>query len=209
MNLVKPFKHFDTYAHFLTKKISANSSNTMYRVNNGAFQTGTPEILWEHFVLIHDIGQIWNRGRFYNYQTSYASLAKIAKKTFEPYETPINPSATGKYELKAVVTCTDGSTYERYSEITVANPRSPFKNTPAVLPGKVEAENFDCGPEGISFHDANSNKQGTGASYRTDITGIDVEKGGTGYTVGYTQVGEWMEYTVDVQKDGYYSYDIM
>ena len=86
MNLVKPFKHFDTYAHFLTKKISANSSNTMYRVNNGALKTGTPEILWEHFVLIHDIGQIWNRGRFYNYQTSYASLAKIAKKTFEPYD---------------------------------------------------------------------------------------------------------------------------
>ena len=86
MNLVKPFKHFDTYAHFLTKKISANSSNTMYRVNNGALNTGTPEILWEHFVLIHDIGQIWNRGRFYNYQTSYASLAKIAKKTFEPYD---------------------------------------------------------------------------------------------------------------------------
>ena len=87
MNLVKPFKHFDTYAHFLTKKISANSSNTMYRVNNGEeVKIGRPDILWEHFVLIHDIGQIWNRGRFYNYQTSYASLAKIAKKTFEPYD---------------------------------------------------------------------------------------------------------------------------
>ena len=86
MNLVKPFKHFDTYAHFLTKKISANSSNTTYRVNNGVLEAGTPEILWEHFVLIHDIGQIWNRGRFYNHQTSYAALAKIAKKTFEPYD---------------------------------------------------------------------------------------------------------------------------
>lgn len=84
-DLLKPFKHFDTYAHFLTKKISANSSNTTYRVNNGAEETGTPDILWEHFVLIHDIGQIWNRGRLYNYQTSYAALAKIAKKTFEPY----------------------------------------------------------------------------------------------------------------------------
>lgn len=85
MDLLKPFKHFDTYAHFLTKKISANSSNTTYRVNNGVLEAGTPEILWEHFVLIHDIGQIWNRGRFYNHQTSYAALAKIAKKTFEPY----------------------------------------------------------------------------------------------------------------------------
>ena len=85
-NLLKPFKHFDTYAHFLTKKISADSSNTTYRVNNGILEAGTPDILWENFVLIHDIGQIWNRGRFYNHQTSYATLAKIAKKTFEPYD---------------------------------------------------------------------------------------------------------------------------
>lgn len=85
-NLLKPFKHFDTYAHFLTKKISADSSNTTYRVNNGVLEAGTPDILWENFVLIHDIGQIWNRGRFYNHQTSYATLAKIAKKTFEPYD---------------------------------------------------------------------------------------------------------------------------
>lgn len=85
-NLLKPFKHFDTYAHFLSKKISADSSNTTYRVNNGVLEAGKPDILWEHFVLIHDIGQIWNRGRFYNHQTSYATLAKIAKKTFEPYD---------------------------------------------------------------------------------------------------------------------------
>ena len=84
-DLLKPFKHFDTYAHFLTKKISANSSNTKYRINNGSLQTGTTEILWQHFVLIHDIGQIWNRGRFYSHQKSYGTLAKIAKNTFKPY----------------------------------------------------------------------------------------------------------------------------
>ena len=82
--LSKPFKHFDTYANFLTKKISADSSNTTYRINNGALQTGTPEILWENFVLIHDIGQIWNRGRFYNHQPS--SISKMAKNAFEGYD---------------------------------------------------------------------------------------------------------------------------
>ena len=85
-NLLKPFKHYHTYAHFLSKKISADSSNTTYRVNNGVLEAGTPDILWDNFVLIHDIGQIWNRGRFYNHQASYATLAKIAKKTFEPYD---------------------------------------------------------------------------------------------------------------------------
>ena len=85
-NLIKPFKHFDTYTHFLSKKIAADSSNTTYKVNNGSVTTGTPDILWENFVLIHDTGQIWNRGRLYDYKNSYSQLAKIAKKTFEPYD---------------------------------------------------------------------------------------------------------------------------
>lgn len=84
-DLKRPFKHFDTEALFLEKKISANSSNSAYTINNGVIQSGTPDILWQDFVLIHDIGQIWNRGRFYNYQKSYNSLAKYAKNTFEPY----------------------------------------------------------------------------------------------------------------------------
>lgn len=85
-DLKKPFKHFDTITNFWDHKPSADSSNTKYISQNGAINTGTPGILWSDFVLIHDIGQIWNRGRFYNYKNSYASLSKIAKKTFEPYD---------------------------------------------------------------------------------------------------------------------------
>lgn len=85
-NLKKPFKHFDTVANFWSHKPSANSSNTKYISQDGVVSTGTPGVLWSDFVLIHDIGQIWNRGRFYNYQKSYKALYKIAKKTFEPYD---------------------------------------------------------------------------------------------------------------------------
>ena len=85
-DLKKPFKHFDTITNFWDHKPSADSSNTKYITQDGVINTGTPGILWSDFVLIHDIGQIWNRGRFYNYKNSYASLSKIAKKTFEPYD---------------------------------------------------------------------------------------------------------------------------
>lgn len=85
-NLQKPFKHFDTITNFWNNKPSADSSNTKYLTESGKVTTGTPGILWQNFVLIHDIGQIWNRGRFYNYQQSYVALSKIAKKTFEPYD---------------------------------------------------------------------------------------------------------------------------
>lgn len=118
------------------------------------------------------------------------------------------PTALGKQELKAVVTTTDGSSWTRYSEITVCNPRAPYKNTIAKVPGTIQLENFDSGADGIAFHDNNSQKQGDGASYRSDTGGIDVIKCGTGYGIGYTEVGEWMEYTVDVTEAGLYAYDL-
>ena len=118
------------------------------------------------------------------------------------------PSALGSKELKAVVTCTDGFIWTRYSSITVCNARAPYKNMAAKLPGKVEFENFDSGADGIAFHDMNSQRQdNTGSSYRTD-TGIDIGKAGTNYEVGYTEAGEWMEYTLDVQEAGLYNFDI-
>ncbi|MCQ2221623.1 MAG: endo-1,4-beta-xylanase, partial [Prevotella sp.] len=140
--------------------------------------------------------------------TSSTKGTLVSTMTEAPYEAFYTPSTTGSKTLKAVVTTTDGSTYERYGAVTSCNPRAAYKNTPQELPGVLQAENFDTGADGIAFHDSNSSKQGTGSSYRTDTGGIDVEKGGTGYTVGYTEVGEWMEYTVNVKEAGIYSYDI-
>lgn len=138
----------------------------------------------------------------------YAKNMLLATMTEEPYITTYTPTATGDQELKAVVTCTDGETYTRYSMINVCNARSPFKTTLPKLPGTLQMENFDKGGDGIAFHDTNSNKEGDGASYRTDAGGIDVVKGGSGYAVGYTQAGEWMEYTVNIDEPGYFTYSI-
>ncbi len=138
----------------------------------------------------------------------YAKGELIATMTEAPYIAQYTPTSIGSVELKAVVTTTDGSVYQRYSTITACNPRSPFRNTPAELPGVLQCENFDQGADGVAFHDNNSSKQGSASSYRSDVTGIDVESGGTGYCVGYGEVGEWMEYTVNVKEAGLYAYEI-
>lgn len=138
----------------------------------------------------------------------YVKNQLVSTMTEEPYIATYTPTVNGAHELKAVVTCTDGTTFTRYSNITASNPRAPYKNIIAELPGVIQAENFDSGAEGIAFHDANANKEGDGASYRSDAGGVDVVKGGTGYAIGYTQVGEWMEYTVDVKEAGMYAYTI-
>ncbi len=121
-----------------------------------------------------------------------------------PYLYTFTPEELGRYDLKAIVTTTDGETYSRVGGFTNYKPRTTYKENPTELPGTIEAEDFDMGPEGIAFHE--SDTQNEGVSYRTDEVGVDIVTGNGGYALGYTAVGEWLEYTVDVKEAGYYDF---
>jgi hypothetical protein len=79
---------------------------------------------------------------------------------------------------------------------------SPYHGTPSAIPGVIEAEDFDLGGAGLAYSDSNL---GNGPGYyRTDVD-VDIERYATGkYNIGYTAGGEWLNYTVDVQKTGEY-----
>lgn len=84
--------------------------------------------------------------------------------------------------------------------------RSPFKGEIS-LPGTIEAENFDKGGEGITFHDSDPENMG-GAEYRSDNDiAVDIEECNGGYAVSWLSSGEWIEYTVNVTKAGKYTYE--
>ncbi|MDO5481504.1 MAG: endo-1,4-beta-xylanase [Bacteroidaceae bacterium] len=136
----------------------------------------------------------------------YVKNQLFCTMTEAPYTTEYTPEALGKYDLKAVVVATDGTEYERISSFTAYNPRSPFKGEIA-LPGTLQAEDFDAGADGISYHDSDTKKEGDASSYRTNGGGVDIVKGNNGNAIGYTATGEWLEYTVNVEKAGIYSYD--
>ena len=81
--------------------------------------------------------------------------------------------------------------------------RAPFGGTPVALPGTVEAEDYDAGGEGLTYHDADADNV-TGA-YRPD-EGVDIEaRADGGYHVAYVEPGEWIEYTVDVPETARYT----
>ncbi len=124
--------------------------------------------------------------------------------TTTPYVTRYVPKTTGKYNLKAVVYANDGTRYERLAGFTAYNPRKPHKTMN--LPGTIQAEDFDEGPEGIAYHDSNSDSEGDASGYRSDGSGVDIVQGNGGYAIGYTSNGEWMEYTVNVNEAGVYTY---
>ena len=127
----------------------------------------------------------------------------IATLTTAPYTFDFTPTETGEIALKAVVTTTDGETYERYGAIRVYNQRVPYRSME--LPGTIEAENFDKSGEGATFHDSDSKDEGK-SGYRSDNEGVDIVTGNGGYAIGYTAAGEWLEYSVNVKSSGTYDY---
>ena len=80
------------------------------------------------------------------------------------------------------------------------------------IPGMIEMENYDEGGQSVSFSDKDFVNEGN--VYRED--GVDVvgigcsdtlnTKDCKGYAVGFTQAGEWLEYTVNVAAAGEYAF---
>ena len=122
------------------------------------------------------------------------------------YTTSYTPAEKGDYTIKAVVTATDGTQYERYSGFTVYGSREPY-NGVKQIPGIIEAEDFDSGAEGFTFHDSDNTNEGDVKNYRKDGEGVDLVKGNGGTVIGYTAQGEWLEYTVNVTQAGEYEFE--
>ena len=127
---------------------------------------------------------------------STAGPAEVAKKLFINY---VNYSPAGYFE---------GWTPDRN--------RRPFRDN--VIPGTIEAEDFDYGGEGVAYHygagesqrqeamDKNaSDGKGRDYVYRTEWVRINREFGAIQNLSG----GDWFEYTVNVLEDGDYQLESM
>lgn len=116
----------------------------------------------------------------------YVNDELVETMTEEPYIVNYTASKTGDCTTKAVVTATDGSTYERYGYFKVQKgaKRSPYNDVVPQLPGTIDVTAYDNGMSGVSYYNA------------------------TRSLTSATKNGQWMEYTVDVQEDGYYTMDV-
>ncbi|SHK64530.1 Carbohydrate binding module (family 6) [Fibrobacter sp. UWT2] len=90
-----------------------------------------------------------------------------------------------------------------------AVPQTPYKEVAAKIPGKIEAENYDVGGHNKAFYD--NDRENQGKAYRedeVDVVDISDSKCGdaacAGYAIGYTNDGEWVEYTINVTADAKY-----
>ena len=136
----------------------------------------------------------------------YANNLLIGTLTEAPYTLVFYPAEKGSYSITAIATDAEGKEKTSAAKtLKVNGKRLPYKSVIAI-PGVIEAENFDKGGEGLSFHDSDSNDEGD-AKYRTDNEGLDLVKGNKGTAIGYTANGEWTEYSVNVTEPGEYTYE--
>lgn len=137
----------------------------------------------------------------------YANGELVSTATSAPYVFSYNPTKEGYVRLNAVVTDTEGKEYKRVGGVTIHSARSPYAGAIAV-PGTLEAENFDNGQDGITFHD-NDNKNSGDNNYRENVGGVDFKTENDGVVISNTFGEEWLEYTVDVKEAGLYEYEVV
>jgi Big-like domain-containing protein/carbohydrate binding protein with CBM6 domain len=136
-----------------------------------------------------------------------------AEVTNEPYSVSWNTTlvANGSHTLAAVARDAAGNTAtSSVVSVSVSNfappgTRSPYNGAPALVPGILEAENFDLGGQGVAYDDLTPGNQG--GLYRTTEDGdiiASCDPAGGGYVVNNFQTGEWMEYTITVAQSGTY-----
>ncbi|MCR6638788.1 MAG: glycoside hydrolase N-terminal domain-containing protein [Sporocytophaga sp.] len=89
------------------------------------------------------------------------------------------------------------------------NNTTPYNGIPHVIPGRIEAEEYDDGGEGFAYREANKNGNEGGVIFRNDEVDIESTMDEEGkYNIGYILNGEWLLYTVNVTKSGKYNLDL-
>jgi len=133
---------------------------------------------------------------------------KLGEASGAPYTYEWTDVSEGSYEISAVATDNDQKTSSASITIKVNVPQGPYNGTAHIIPGKIEFEEFDVGGNGSAYNDATPGTEVNPApDFRTDED-VDIETctdDGGGYNLGWTAVGEWTEYTVDVKNAGTYT----
>jgi hypothetical protein len=86
--------------------------------------------------------------------------------------------------------------------------QTPFGGSPRAIPGTIQAEDFDNGGQGCAYSDTTVANEG--GAYRTGEQ-VDIQPttdAGGGNNVGWTQPGEWLEYTVAIASGGSYRLEL-
>jgi alpha-L-fucosidase len=140
-----------------------------------------------------------NDNQIWKIDDAHNDLFKISNKQFPNMILSVSaPLAEGN--KAGLLESKNGSSFAwKFVEVCETK-QEAFK--PHTVPCTIEAEDFDSGCPGDAYYDRDDVNEG--GQYRLD-QGVDIEKcAAGGYNVGWTNAGEWMAYTVTVNKTSAY-----
>lgn len=175
--------------------------------------TLTDNILFEtinkNTFIVRPVGGAALSGK-YSYQTSIVNFSPdqplLANTTYEI----VIPAGGMKDYAGNPTTTTFTSYFSTGPSInTPIVEQKPFKGSPHVIPGRIQAEEYDLGGEGVAYHEADANGNQGGATLRNDEVDIEVTADAEGgHNIGYALQEEWLEYTVNVLNTKNYSLEL-
>lgn len=167
------------------------------------YQDSIVRVRWQNNSTDHDSIIIQRKLGTELHFTNYATL-KPDTTTF--YD--VKPAISKYYDYRVIAHYNDtadiySQPYRVFFPEWVKPVREPFNDTLMVIPGLIEAEDFDKGGEGLSYHETdNLNIAG---DYRPDEAVDIYDRLGDGFHIGNVIEGEWYEYSVDIASEGWYS----
>jgi hypothetical protein len=125
------------------------------------------------------------------------------------------PLIAGTYVMKFIKI--DGGLNLDYIEFVSQKPYEGTAypdGTPHPVPGVIQAEHFDDGGEGVAYHDSDPGHHNAELGQSNPIredSDVEIEActdcGDDNYNIGFAENGEWLKYTVNVEKTGVYDID--
>ncbi len=113
----------------------------------------------------------------------------------------------GNYAFQVDVTDDNGAVSHDVMRLAVTS-RTSYSGSPHSIPGLIQAEDFDNGGEGVSYHDTTvGNSKG---DYRTDVD-VDIKlltSQPENHYIADGAASEWLEYSVSVAQTGLYSINL-
>jgi alpha-L-fucosidase len=132
-------------------------------------------------------------------ENSYNGLLKISNKQFPTRILSINTGLT--IGNKASLLNSDKGSFFGWKLKEVCEiVQSAYK--PLFIPGTIEAEDYDNGCPNDAYYDKDDINEG--GKYRIN-SGVDIENcSAGGFNVGWTRAGEWLAYTVTINRSANY-----
>jgi hypothetical protein len=156
----------------------------------GAMETGGDSVVWTLTVDAFPGVYCWNPGARHLGLHALTQGLIAASKAYPEFEVAADGAVSG------------------ITTISIEDPKQEPFNGPHIVPCTIQAEDFDEGGEGVAYHDADATMQnGVTNTYRPDVS-VEIENDGKndGYHVGWTNTGEWLEYTIETTSSGKFDF---